>query len=118
MLKLMSLMALGAGVLLAQQNAETPLKIGAGVAAPKVLQKTEPGYTKEASNAKIEGAVLLSLIVGSDGVARDISVKRSLDPGLDNNAIAAVQQWKFQPGTKDGLAVSVMATIEVNFHLK
>ena len=67
--------------------------------------------------AKISGTVLLTLVVGSDGVARDIQVKRSLDPGLDANAIAAVQQWKFQPGTKDGEAVSVLATIEINYRL-
>jgi TonB family protein len=41
-----------------------------------------------------------------------------LDPGLDAKAVAAVQSWKFQPASKDGKAVSVFATIEVNFKLK
>jgi protein TonB len=118
MLKLASLIALAAGVSLCQQNSDTVVKMGPGVTAPKVLQRTDPAYTKEASDAKIAGTVLLSLVVGSDGVARDIQVKQGLDSGLDNNAIAAVQNWKFQPGTKDGQAVSVAATIEVNFHLK
>ena len=67
--------------------------------------------------AKIQGSVLLSVVIGSDGVARDIQVKQGLDSGLDNNAIAAVQNWKFQPGTKDGQPVRVQATIEVNFRL-
>lgn len=118
MLKLMSLIVLGVGVLLSQQNAEGPVKMGPGVTPPKLLQKSDPAYTKEASNAKIEGTVLLSVVVGTDGVARDVTVKRSLDPGLDDKAVAAVQNWKFQPGTKNGEAVDVMATIEVNFHLK
>jgi TonB family protein len=116
MLKTMSLIALAAGLLLGQQTGV--LKLGPGITPPKVLQKTEPAYTKQASDAKIQGPVILTLVVGSDGVARDIAVKQSLDPGLDENAIAAVQQWKFQPATKDGQAVSVMATIEVNFRLK
>ena len=51
-------------------------------------------------------------------VARDITVVRSLEPGLDDKAVSAVQQWKFQPGAKDGQAVDVKATIEVNFRLK
>ena len=83
-----------------------------------MLQKVDPAYTKEATAAKIQGPVILTVVVGSDGVARDIQVKQSLDPGLDANAIVAVQQWKFQPGTKDGQATDVKATIEVNFKLK
>jgi TonB family protein len=103
---------------LSQQADEKTYKVGNGVTPPRVLSKVEPEYTKEASAAKISGSVLLALVVGSDGVARDIQVKQSLDPGLDANAISAVQQWKFQPGTKDGQAVNVMATIEINFRLK
>ena len=100
------------------QDADNVYRVGHGVNPPKVMQKADPDYTKEASTAKIEGTVLLSVTVGSDGVARDIKVVRSLEPGLDTNAVAAVQRWKFQPGTKDGQAVAVKATIEVNFRLK
>jgi protein TonB len=118
MIKLMGLIALAAGVALCQQTTDTVVKMGPGATPPKVLQKTDPEYTPEAKAAKIDGTVLLSLVVGSDGVARDIQVVRSLDPGLDNKAMAAVQNWKFQPATKDGQAVSMKATIEVNFRLK
>src|SRR5277367_5275543 len=117
MLKLASLIALAAGVALCQQTSDTVIKMGPGMTPPKVLQKTDPEYTKDAKAAKIEGTVLLSVVVGSDGVARDIQVTRSLDPGLDNKAMAAVQNWKFQPAVKDGQSVSVKATIEVNFRL-
>jgi periplasmic protein TonB len=118
MLKMMGLMALAAGILLSQQSEDKVYRIGSGVTAPKVLKKSDPIYTEGATAGKIEGTVLLTLVVGSDGVARDIQVTRKLDPGLDSAAIAAVQNWQFQPGTKDGQAVSVKATIEVNFHLK
>ena len=118
MWKLASVMALAAGVLLCQQSEEKVYRVGNGVTAPRVLQKTDPAYTDEANAAKIEGTVLLSAVIGQDGVARDIAVVRSLNPGLDNNAVNALQNWKFQPGTKDGSAVSVKATIEVNFRLK
>jgi TonB family protein len=107
---------------LSQQN--TPLqgdekvyRMSDGITPPRVLSKLDPEYTEDARAAKISGSVLLSLVVGSDGVARDIQVKQSLDPGLDANAVTAVQQWKFQPGTKSGEAVNVNATIEVNFRL-
>jgi len=89
-----------------------------GVRPPRVLYKTEPGYTKEATDAHIEGTVVLSLKVGADGLAHDLRVKSGIDPGLDQNAIEAIQQWKFTPAEKDGKPVAVFATIEVNFRLK
>jgi outer membrane biosynthesis protein TonB len=45
-------------------------------------------------------------------------VTRALGFGLTQNAIAAVQQWRFQPAVnKAGEAIAVQATIEVNFRL-
>ena len=114
MLRIIGLITLAAGITLCQQ---TPIKMGPGVTPPKVLQKSEPEYTKDAKAARIQGPVVLTLTVGDDGVARDIQVKQSLDPGLDANAISSIQGWKFQPASKDGKAVSVIATIEVNFKL-
>jgi TonB family protein len=107
-----------AGMAFCQESADKVYRVGNGVKPPAVLQKADPAYTQEASTAKIEGTVLLSVTVGADGVARDIKVVHSLEPGLDTNAVAAVEAWKFQPGTKDGQAVAVKATIEVNFRLK
>ena len=101
-----------------QQTDEKIYRVSKGMTPPKVLAKVDPQYTREASAAKITGTVLLSIVVGSDGVPRDIKVVRGLDSGLDEKAVFAVQQWKFQPGVKDGAAVSVRAMIEVNFRLK
>ncbi len=42
---------------------------------------------------------------------------KSLGLGLDEKAMEAVKQWKFKPGYKDGKAVAVAATVEVNFRL-
>jgi TonB family protein len=93
-------------------------KIGDGVSQPAVLYKEEPQYTEDAKNAGTEGAVLLTLEITAEGVPQNIRVKRSLDPGLDANAISAVSHWRFKPGEKDGKPVAVYANIEVNFHLK
>jgi TonB family protein len=89
----------------------------AGAIAPSVLEKQEPQYSEEARLGKLQGAVLLSLVVGEDGQPRDLRVLKSLGMGLDENAVAAVSRWRFAPGTKDGLPVSVKSTIEVNFRL-
>jgi len=88
-----------------------------GVKAPKLVSKSEPNYTQEARDAKIEGAVLLSAVIGADGSISDASVIRSLDKGLDRNAVEAIESWVFEPATKDGQPVPVGVKIEVNFRL-
>ena len=92
-------------------------RIGGGVSSPQVLFKVDPEYSEEARKAKYGGTVLIKLIVLPDGKAADIKVVRSLGLGLDEKAIEAVEKWKFKPGMKNGVAVPVMATIEVNFRL-
>jgi hypothetical protein len=36
--------------------------------------------------------------------------------GLDENAVLALERWRFKPGLKDGKPVNVMLRVEVNFH--
>src|SRR5215475_5624658 len=91
--------------------------IGGGVTAPKVIFDPEPEYSEEARKAKYQGTVVLSLVVGPDGVPRDISVSRSLGLGLDEKAVETVKTWRFDPGKKDGKPVAVYASVEVVFHL-
>jgi TonB family protein len=88
-----------------------------GVTTPSVTYKVQPSYTAEAKEAKIQGAVTLSLVVNAQGHAEDIKVTQSLDTGLDLNAVTAVSQWLFAPGTKDGQPVDVGVTIVINFKL-
>jgi TonB family protein len=92
-------------------------RMGTGITAPVLVSKSEPQYTEEARAAKIHGTVLLSVDIAPDGVAQNIEVSRSLEPGLDQKAIEAVRQWRFKPGMKDGAPVTVRANIEVNFRL-
>jgi len=92
-------------------------KIGNGVSPPSILRKVEPEYSEEARKAALEGAVILQIVIGTDGQARDLKVLRSLGMGLDETAIAAVSNWQFHPGAKDGQPVPVFAQIEVNFRM-
>ncbi len=89
-----------------------------GVTAPSVTYKATPSYTEEAKAAKIQGTVTLTAIVNRLGRTDDIQVTKSLDPGLDANAVAALSQWLFAPGTKDGQPVDVAVTIVINFKLQ
>jgi TonB family protein len=95
----------------------TPLRVGGGVTPPSLLFKIEPAYSETARLAKFQGTVVLYIVVGPDGVARDIRLVKGLGKGLDERAAEAITQWRFRPGQKDGQPVSVAATIEVNFRL-
>lgn len=88
-----------------------------GVSAPILIYKLEPEFSPEARQAKHQGTVVLSLVVGADGRTRAIHVARSLGMGLDEKAIEAVRQWRFEPGMKDGKPVAVAVSVEVNFRL-
>ncbi len=84
---------------------------------PHVASKVEPKYTARARAAKIQGKVVLTMVIKTDGHADHIQVQQSLDKGLDANAVSAIKKWSFEPAKKDGKLVPVNATIEVNFHL-
>ena len=91
------------------------LRPGPDVKAPFVVSKAKPEYSEEARLAKLEGSVLLSLVVGADGHPRDIQVARPLGLGLDENALENVRAWQFQPGTRNGTPVDVLVNEEVFF---
>jgi protein TonB len=92
-------------------------RVGGGVSAPRIVSDPEPEYSEEARKAKYQGVCVLWLVVGPDGRPREIKVARSLGLGLDEKAIEAVKNWKFEPAMKDGRPVAVQINVEVNFHL-
>jgi TonB family protein len=92
-------------------------KVGGGISAPQAISAPDPGYTEEARRAKKQGTCVLWLIVDAAGHPRDLKVVRGLGLGLDEKALEAVKQWRFQPALKDGKPVDVQISVEVEFHL-
>jgi periplasmic protein TonB len=84
---------------------------------PRVIYSPDPEFSEEARKAKFQGTVVLWLIVGPDGRTREIRVYRSLGMGLDEKAIEAIREWRFEPGRKDGIPVAVQVNVEVSFRL-
>jgi len=92
-------------------------RVGGGVSAPRALDTPDPEYSEEARKAKYQGKCVLWLIVGPDGKPHDIRVASALGMGLDQKAIEAVRNWRFEPAMKDGKPVAVQINVEVNFRL-
>jgi protein TonB len=95
-------------------------KSGDGVQPPRVIRQVKPSYTEAARDAKIEGIVLLRVVVLRDGTVGRVEVVKSLDSvhGLDDQAVKAARQWLFSPGSRQGEPVAVRVTIELTFSLK
>jgi periplasmic protein TonB len=92
-------------------------RVGGGVSAPRAIFTPDPEYSEEARKAKYQGTVVLWLIVGPDGRPNQVKVARTLGMGLDQKAIEAVRQWRFEPAKLNGNPVAVQINVEVNFRL-
>ena len=89
---------------------------GAGVIGPVPLFRPEPQYAEDARKVRLEGTVLLSIIVATDGSVKSTNVLKPLGLGLDERAIEAVSKWRFRPAMKDGRPIAIQAQVEVTFH--
>lgn len=97
---------------------DTVYEIGKGVTPPKGVYMPDPEYSEKGRKKKISGTVLVAMVVMADGKVRDVTVTKSLEPSLDQQAIAAVKTWTFEPATKDGEPVAVHVRAEVSFRIR
>jgi periplasmic protein TonB len=74
---------------------------------PLPLGRCSGTYTEAARAAGVEGVVVLDLVVGEDGRARDVKVIEGLGHGLTASAVAAVKACRFTPGERNGVRVAV-----------
>ena len=97
--------------------AQTILRVGPGIREPKRVAGAPPDYPKFAKDARVQGVVILETVINERGEVGRIKVLRSI-PLLDNAAITAVQQWRYTPTLLNGVPVSVLMTITINFQLQ
>ncbi len=88
-----------------------------GVTPPRVVRRIDPQYSPEARAEHIQGTVVLRVIVDEKGHPADISLISPLGFELDQEARKAVAQWEFAPGTKAGVPMRSVTTVEVPFRL-
>lgn len=82
---------------------------------PVVLREVKPNYPESVKKEGIHGIVTLSAVVKKDGTVGDVTVKKSLHPELDAEAVKAMKQWRFRPGTREGKPVDVAVDVEISF---
>jgi TonB family protein len=90
----------------------------AGLTAPVVLINPSPAYTEEARKSHIKGTIVIRGIVRKDGALDDLKIEKGLGYGLDESAINTLTtEWRFKPGTLNGVPVAVMVQLEVDFKI-
>ena len=95
----------------------TTVFAGVDIDEPKIIHKVEPRYTQPAIKGRVEGAVILELIIDTEGRVASVKVLRGLPLGLTKNAVDAVEQWQFEPSTYNKRPVSVRYILTVHFNL-
>jgi TonB family protein len=89
-----------------------------GYSFPGCVHCPQPQYSRAALDAKLQGTVTIIAVVSADGRAINIKTVKPLAYGLTDNAIEAIEQWRFEPAKDpDGRPIAVRQIIEVTFHL-
>ena len=91
-----------------------PLRVGGQIKPPFKLKNVKPVYPAIAQSAHADGAVTIEATIGPDGKVTDAVVVHSV-PLLDQAALDAVRQWEYSPTLLNGVPVSVLVTVTVNF---
>jgi len=92
-------------------------KVEGAVIAGKIIKKAPPVYPSSARAARISGTVLLSALIGEDGVIRELKVISAPDASLALASLIAVRQWQYQPYLLNGAPTKVLTKITVNFSI-
>jgi TonB family protein len=91
---------------------------GNGVSSPRLTKTVHVHYTSRAMREKVHGTIKLKCVVSSDGRTRNVEIVSRLDDELDDKAVAALKQWEFEPGQREGKPVAVRITVEMTFVLR
>jgi protein TonB len=83
-----------------------------------VIYRAPPRYTPQALAAKLEGTVILTVTVSAKGEPQNPRVTQGLGKGLDQEALAAVRQWRFRPATRAGKPISSTISVSLVFKIR
>jgi TonB family protein len=107
--------AMHANVAKQEERVETPpgvYRVGGDITPPRRFGNA--AYPPDALAAGVDGTVVAEILVNEAGIVSDARVLKSVPP-LDDAALRAVREWRYDPTIVDGKAVPVRMTVTVSF---
>lgn len=80
---------------------------GAPRTMPRPVHRVQPAWPDPATQPGLRGVVSVRVSVGADGLVKDVAVLRGM-PGLDDAAVTAARQWRFEPTGADNQAFMIV----------
>jgi TonB family protein len=101
-----------------RSSPQIPFQLTDDLEAPTVIKDMRPAYSLETMRDRVQGTVVMRIVIRDDGTVGDVDVIKPLHPDLDQSAVAAARHWLFRPATKGGQPVAVFVTLEMNFRIQ
>jgi periplasmic protein TonB len=98
-----------------QTDDEAVYDLGPGITPPRVVKQVNPHYSTD-HGVRPVGSVIIALVVTSKGLPKDPRVVKGLDKELDQSAVEAVEEWRFEPAQKNGKPIAVRVSVQLHFH--
>lgn len=114
-LRVLLICCCAAWILSAQNDDEMVYDLAAGITPPRVTKQVNPIYPTN-RGVRAVGSVIIALVVSSKGLPKDPHVVKGLDKDLDESAVEAVKEWRFDPAQKNGKAIAVRVSVQIQFH--
>jgi protein TonB len=101
----------------AEEGAE-PKHVGGDITPPRRIEGVPPSYTEEARKERIQGVVIVRVVIDKSGDITDVEVLKGLPMGLSGAAVDAIRTWRFEPARNAaGEPVEVYYNLTINFRL-
>jgi TonB family protein len=89
-----------------------------GTTRPVMIDRPKPSYTEKARDKKTQGEVVMRVLVGADGLVKQVEVIRGLPDGLTEEALKSMYKTRFRPATRNGQPIELWITAEASFYLR
>ncbi|BDQ35876.1 hypothetical protein SYK_02360 [Pseudodesulfovibrio nedwellii] len=85
---------------------------------PQVMRSVPPDYPYVAKRNRVEGEVVVRMLVTAEGVPQNLTIHSSTPAGVfDESALRAAKRWRFKPGRYKGQSVDTWVLLPFVFEL-
>lgn len=89
-----------------------------GIRDPEPVHEVRPDYTRKLMQERAEDDVIMDVVIDADGSVADARVLQGRYPEMNDQALAAVRQWRFRPAQLNGVPVACVAMVDLTFRLR